>query len=462
MANDWPGRKRARWWAALAAGAALCAVGVGWFAWRRPGPAPEPPAIDLQSADPKVAAAVEAARARVKEAPHSGDAWGRLGRVLFANGYNNEAERCFAHAGRLQPNEPRWPYLRAYLLLSHNRDAALTELRRAVELCEQFDKTNTTPRLLLAEVYLERDEHDKVAVECQRVLAQEPDNPRAHFALGASALARDDLKASLSHLSRAATSPFVRQRACNQLAAVSRRLGDEAAAEEFSRKAREGPPDAGWKDPYAQEANRLGVGRQDQLLRAERLEAEGRLNESARALSALLDDFPDARSHLALGVALAKVGDFQGAERSLRTALRDAPNSAGGHYALCVALFGQGEALQRAGQSASARAKYEGTIASARRALELKPDHAMAYLFRGRAQERLGQRPLAIEAYRQASRCRPDLIDPYLRLAEALVEAGERAEALKQLRLAAELAPANDPRPRATLKRLRGAGGKPK
>ena len=36
---------------------------------------------------------------------------------------------------------------------------------------------------------------------------------------------------------------------------------------------------------------------------------------------------------------------------------------------------------------------------------------------------------------------RPDLIEPYLHLAEALVEAGERAEALKQLRLAVLLSP---------------------
>src|SRR5437764_11240278 len=152
--------RRAVWWAlaaALAAGAAAAGT-AGWRAWREP-VAPAVPEVALPGdADPALTAALAAARQRVLGQPHSAPAWGALAKLLLANGFTREAGPCLAQAQRLDPDEPRWPYLRAYTLLAEDRDAGLPYLERAVRLCDRHDSDNTTPRLQLAEVYLERDE----------------------------------------------------------------------------------------------------------------------------------------------------------------------------------------------------------------------------------------------------------------------------------------------------------------
>ena len=444
---------RRRWPAVVLAAAGLASL-AAWYALRPPH-LPEPPEFDLDGADAEVVRAVGAARAAVRAEPGSGRAWGRLAQVLLANGYDAQALPCLTRAAALQPDEPRWPYLRACRLLLADRAAALPDLLRAVELCDEKDPENTTPRLLLAEVHLEEGDFARAATLCRAVLGRQPDNPRAHFALGVAAFETDDLDASLAHLSRAATHPTTRRRACVRLAALSRRLGNRAAAAAFGRRAEEGPPDRPWYDPYVGEVDEHRAGRQDRYLAAERLEAEGRLAEGAGVLRALAEEASDGRSHLALGTLLAKMGDYRGAEPVLREALRSAPERSGTHYALAVVLFERGEALRRAG--GRAESCYREVVALARRAAELRPNHAMAYLFEGLALRCLGRADEAIASFRTACRCRPELVGPHLNLGELLAERGQREEALRHLREAVRLAPANDPRPRAALERVQGS-----
>src|SRR5579859_5972390 len=89
----------------------LFVVPVGLWLWWARTPRPEPPRPDLSDADPQVVEAIEEARQAVLHAPRSASAWGRLGMVLRAHDFGEEANTCFAHAEQLDPNEPRWPYL---------------------------------------------------------------------------------------------------------------------------------------------------------------------------------------------------------------------------------------------------------------------------------------------------------------------------------------------------------------
>ena len=193
----------------LAAGA--LAAGAWWWLGRGGGP-PGPPAVALDGADPAVASAVTAARGRVLREPTSAPAWGALGEVLLANQFPADADVCLARAETLDPAEPRWPYLRAWELLPSDRDAGLLALRRAVERSNRADEEDAMPRLLLAEVYMEQDDRDRVEALCRQVLERDPDNGRAHFDLGMIALTQNDMKNSIPHLLRAAESPFSRQR----------------------------------------------------------------------------------------------------------------------------------------------------------------------------------------------------------------------------------------------------------
>jgi tetratricopeptide (TPR) repeat protein len=403
----------------------------------------------------RVVEAVTAARQAVLRDPRNAAAWGRLGKLLLANGLPEQSIPFLAQAERLQPDEPRWPYLQAIPLLLRDREAAVPLLRRTIELCDQHDPDKPTPRLALAEVYLEKGGLDPAADLCQQVLKTQPDNARAHFNLGMIALARNDLDASVLHLTRAAASPYARKKAYAQLAAVYQRRGDQATAETFTREAEQARPDLLWEDPYVADYQQLAVGRQHELLHAERLEQEGRLAEETKVLMTIADEYPDDRSYVALGVALAKMRNYQAAEEILRRALKQAPNKINAHYALGVVQFRKGEHLKEEGDNSAALDQFRAAAASERQTLERKPDHAMAHLFLGMALNHLGQKKEGLEALHAAVRCRPELAEAHLQLGEALAANGQKAEALTHLRHAVELAPSEDPRPRQALDRLR-------
>jgi len=429
----------------------------GWRAWCRPHPVAIPEVKLSAEADPQLVEALAAATEAVRREPDSAARWGRLGMLLLANGFADESAPCLAQAERLEPDEPRWPYLQAIPLLIRDRDAALSHLRRAVELCDQKDPDNTTPRLMLAEVFLEKDEFDEVEALCRHVLEKQPDNPRAHFNFGMAALARNDLQSGIDHLTHSAASPFARQRSYAQLAAAYLRLGDKEASAKFSREARQAPPDLLWSDPYILDYQQLAPGRQNRLLSAEALEKQGQLREATKILMEVAEQFPDDRSYVALGVALAKLGNDAAAERLLRESLRQAPDKVNAHYALSVVLFRQGEQRRKSDATAAAE-KYRAAAASARRAVELKPDHALAYLYLGQALNALGQKKDALDAFRMAVRCRPELAEGHLQLGEALAAEGHKDEALVHLQYAVELAHRDDKRPQEALARVRDNG----
>src|SRR5713226_10145187 len=94
-----------------------------------------PPLLQLTGLDPAVAQTIETARARVLQTPGSAKAWGRLGMVLYAYHFYDEALASFAQAEILDPTEPRWPYFQGGILYLRDLDAASLKLARATELC---------------------------------------------------------------------------------------------------------------------------------------------------------------------------------------------------------------------------------------------------------------------------------------------------------------------------------------
>lgn len=445
-------RKR---WAWLVLAAAALAVAAWW--WRREkSEAPTVPEVQLPAdAEAPFVEAVAGTRQIIVHRPGDAAAWGRLGELLLANGCPEQAEPFLAQAEKLQPNEPRWPYYQAIPLLLRNREAAIPYLQRTVALCDQYDPDAVTPRLTLAEVYLEKGDLDAAEPLCRQVLERQSNNPRAHFNLGVIALERNDLESSVTHLTRAAGSPFARKRAYVQLAAVYQRRGDRALAETCSRQAQQARPDLPWQDPYVGDYQHLAMGRQHDFLTAERLDQEGRLAEETKLLMTIADERPDDRSYVALGVAFAKMKNYPAAEEVLRRALKQSPDKINAHFALGVVLFHKGEQAQAA-DSKGAADLFRSSAASERRVLELKPDHAMAQMVLGMALNNLGDKEHGIAALRSAVRCRPELAIAHLRLGEALAAEGQKAEALRHLRFAVELSPPEDPHPREALARLRG------
>ena len=445
------------------AAAALLVVGllvVACLAWWWGGGGASPPALPA-GADPAVAQAVKALRQRVLHEPTSATAWGGLGEALLANGYPEEADVCLARAEALDPDEPRWLYLHASNLLPRDRAAGLDLFRRAADRCRADNDYAETARLRLGEELLAVGRAEEAETLYRRFLEGHPANVRAHFGMGLAAAALDDPRGGVEHLSRCTDSPFARKKACAELAVLCQRLGDAQAADDWSRRAGQALKDQEWPDPYFNDSARQGVGKKAQFLRAEDLQRAGRLDEAAALYRAILKDYPDdAPSHIELGMALDQMGDYTGAEKEYRSALAASPDKVQAYYFLSVALFHQAATFDPPSGPA-ARALYQDAADCARKAAELKPDHAFAHLYLGLCQKELGRKNEAIASLRQAVLCNPASAEPHLYLGEALAENGDKEEAIAELERAARAADAADDRPREALKKWRAALGKP-
>ncbi len=437
-----------RGWTALVFLAALAAV-ASWYGWRRYS-APVPPEIAYAELDPEVAEVIETARRKVCANPYSALSWGDLGKLLRAAQLYPEAAACFAQAERLDPKNPRWPYLQGEAWHGTDKQAALPPLQRAAALADNVD--TIAPFLRLAEVLLALGRNDEAEKQLQHALQIEPDDPTVHYNLGLLAFQRDDLPRSLAHLKRGEHSPFTQRKACIQLATVYRRMGRTQEADDYSRKADALPPDSNWLDPFL--ADTPTVGRPARLQEIYRLEKNGDYRRAVEQLTALIQEKPEYRLYVSLGIDLYKLGDLDRAEQALRSALALAPDNSvrAAHHLGRVLLLRADKDERRNPQQA--RAEFEEAAACARQVLARQPDHAMSYVVLGLSLRRLGKRPEALDALRTAVRCNPNSTDAHFYLGETLAEAGQFAAARTSLERACELSP-DDPRPRASLAKLK-------
>jgi tetratricopeptide (TPR) repeat protein len=417
-------------------------AGALWY-WRRDPPPAEPPLVALEDAEPEVRAAIESATAKVRREPRSAQAWGSLGKVLQAHRCDEESTVCFIEAARLDPADPRWPYLQAMQLLTIDPPEAVPLLRRAAECCERQGSDGKEVRVRLAETLFQVGQCDEASTLFEVLLANDPDNPRVRLGLGLVAYARGDDNGAVGHLNRALASgsPCARQKACEKLAAVYHRLGKDDLAADFSRRVGQLPRDTPWPDAYVEECTSLAVGRTARYAEVQRLKAAGRTEDGLKSLREMAREYPGERSQVGLGTALAEAQKYEQAEPVLRDALRLAPKHVQAHYYLSLSLYYLGERALRAGDRDKARERFGEGAEHAAQALRFKADHASAHLYRGLCLKRLEKLPDAIDSFRKAVACREERPEFHLALGEALAENRQWAEALDCLQKAVQLAP---------------------
>jgi tetratricopeptide (TPR) repeat protein len=405
--------------AVLAAGGVATAI-VRWA--RSP---PPPPIIDPAGIDPAVAAAVAEARGAVLRTPRSGAAWGRLGLVLVAHHIDPQARACFAQAEKLDPRNPRWPYLQAMLLSLEDSDQTIQKLERSTELCAGESEL---PRLRLGEALLAKGRLDGAEQEFQEVLRRDDAHARARLDMARVALQRDRLAEARQEVARSLHDTHTRKAAHLLLAEIEQRSNNRSAAADALQLATSLPDDEAWPDPFLEDLARLKTGTDAAMERALQLLAQGRNAEAAHELHRIVQS--GAASHYAwllLGKALGGLGHIAEAELAVRTALRMQGDSSEGHFQLGAIRFVQSD--------------LDGATAAFHRAVELRPNFAEAHYMLGRCRLQAGDETGAIEEYRTAVQCRPDHAEALAALGELLVSQGEREEGLEKMRRAAALRP---------------------
>jgi protein O-GlcNAc transferase len=377
--------------------------------------------------------------------PDSVAAWGKLGMVLVGHGFPVEAsDACLARAERLDPRQPRWPYLRATSVITTDPETAITKLQRAVELC---DCDPDVVRLQLGEVLLEDGRFGEAVEQFLRVLGRHPGNARASLGLGRAVYERGELSESIAHLHRSAADVHTRKAAHTLLAQAYERLGNKPVAEQTLRQAADLPKDTAWPDPFQEKVNELQVGKQTALARATSLLNQGHYPEAIRLLQQTVQDYPDsATAWVMLGSANIGGKDLPAAEQALRKATELGPDVPDAQFYLGVALF-----LQK---------KHQAAAPCFRKATELKPDFARAHFDLGHCLRAQGDDAGAIAAFRAAVHCQPDYASAHINLAALLLKRGQRDEALVHLREAVRLNP-RDQAPKKLLDQLLKQTGLP-
>lgn len=413
----------------VAAWGALLAVGMltGVWGWFRREPAL--PRVDLAQATPPVRRTLERHLEEVRRHPRSATAWGQLGSALYAYRLMAPAREALGRAGRLDPRNPRWPYLEGISWLSDDPGRAEARLRRAVEV-----GGNEPPalRLRLARLLAEQGRWEEVDREW-RAFEPEGSVPGPALLLAAqSAREQGDLDKALAWARRATEQPEVARPAFTLLSTLLARQGDTAGATDAMRRAASASGSDRLVDPFDAEAM---ARREDPGAFSERVHpllAQGRLDEAAAWIAVLRRDYSDyPDTWLAAGRHEYRRGNPAAAERHLLRHLELEERSVQGWFQLGMVRLGQ--------------RRDADAVEAFGRAVELKPDLAPAWHNRGLALGRLGRRPEAMRAFEEVLRLSPEHLDAYLLLADLHLQEGRRTAALELLDQARVLAP-DDPR----------------
>ncbi|HEY9868055.1 MAG TPA: tetratricopeptide repeat protein [Candidatus Obscuribacterales bacterium] len=149
-----------------------------------------------------------------------------------------------------------------------------------------------------------------------------------------------------------------------------------------------------------------------------------------------------AEAHNDLGWALRQHGDLEGAERSLREAIRLDARMPQAHCNLSVVLLDKNDA--------------QGAVQEASEAAAIDPEQPIYRVVLGNALAASGDLKGAIEQYRAAISRRPDYENAHYNLGRVLYESGDHTQAKFSLAEALRLDP-NDDRALSLLDKITGA-----
>ena len=268
-----------------------------------------------------------------------GEAYGRMGMLLMAAEYRDEAESAYLNAQALSPNAARWPYYLGHLYKIKGdtpKSAAAFERARVLQ-------PDDVPTLVwLGDADLDQGKPEAAELLFAKALSLQPRLVVAAFGLGRAALALQDNARAVDYLERALSLDPKATVVHYALALAYRGMGDtvRAGAHMQQRGTLQLKPD----DPLMHELDTLlhsalayEVNGADALDKADWDGAA----ENFRKGIALAPNEPSL--HNKLGTALFLKGDARGAVEQFEQALRLSPTFAKAHYSLGVILASGGQ-----------------------------------------------------------------------------------------------------------------------
>jgi tetratricopeptide (TPR) repeat protein len=350
------------------------------------------------------------------------DAYGELGKLLFAAESYAEAEPCFFNAHALAPADGRWSYYLAHVYRLQGESMKAAEFfERSLE-----DRPDDVAALIwLGNTYFDQGRLDEADAMFSRGLARRP-NAAARFGRGRVALAKHDYARAIEHLEGALTLDRSATVIHYSLAMAYRAAGNLEQAENHLRL--RGDAEVRLTDPLIQELEELLHSEVVYERRGDRALARGEFTAAVTHFRKGLDLAPTSLSlRQKLAVALSVSGDLQAAGQELLEVLRRSPEFAPAHYSLGVLLLSNG--------------REDLAIDRFMAAVRYDPTYLQARLQLANALRRRGRLPPALRQYAEVIKMDPRV--PEARFGEVLVlvRLKRYQEARKQLIEAVRLHP---------------------
>ncbi len=330
----------------------------------------EIPQPELTGVDPPVEEQVRASQAALAAtiaSPHGSrfreaQAFGSLGQIYQAYGFNDAALACYTNAARLNPQSFRWSYYRGYIK-QKNGDAEIAVLvyQKALTL----DPTNGPALLRLGSLELTEDRTDAARQYFTRAMTQPNPSAAALTGLGKVALLERQYSVARKYFSEALAREPQASGIHYQLAMAYRGLGDLAHMQE-QLQAR-GDVEPAIQDPLLDEIDALKRGVRGLMERAGAAMKENRYTDAVSLYRQLILLNPsNSLPYMYLGIALAKWGKPDQALKQYAHALQLDPSNANVRYNMGILLV-EGR-------------KKEEAIAQFRQAIQSDPGLVAAHL----------------------------------------------------------------------------------
>jgi protein O-mannosyl-transferase len=289
-------------------------------------------------------------------------AFGSLGEIYQAYGFEDAALACYANAAKLEPQSFRWEYYAGYLhQRSGDTESALREYQRAVTL----QPGNASTMLRLGNLELSANHLDAARAWFAKALALRKSSAAAALTgLGKVALIEQKYPAALKYFQEALAREPQASSIHYQLAMTYRGLGDLRQMQEQMQARGDVEPTI--EDPLLDDIGVLKQGKVGLLERGSAAIHEKRFADAIASYRQMISLYPsDPIAHMYLGVALAKAGKSGEAREQYAEAERLAPGSAPVQYNMGILLIDTG--------------KEEEAIAHFREAIRLDPGLAASH-----------------------------------------------------------------------------------
>jgi tetratricopeptide (TPR) repeat protein len=340
---------------------------------------------------------------------------GELGRHYHAYNLSAPAEGCYRIAGRLAPEDFRWPYYLGYLLQT---DGRLDEAKQAYTRALGIHRAAPPALLRLGQIHLELGEEEAAGEVFREALNLDPSSAAVEAALGELYQSQGRHREAVELLRSALEKEPRANRLYYPLALAHRALGEMDEARRLLDL--QGSVGIRPADPLIDGLERLTTGERIHLLRGQTAFRAGRFDEAAEEFRLAVAAQPESiAARIDLGSALGELGDVEGAIEQLERAVELAPGNETALFNIGVLLAGRGD-LEQAGDYL-------------KQAAELDPEDAGIRFQLAEALRQQDHFEEALGHYRWAIELDPHGEEARLGEAQALTRLGRYAEVRERL-----------------------------